>query len=600
MAHGAHARAGAASASHEHHFGSLNWSPGLALPSSWEPGGRAGAVTFMTEASPVALQWISQQREDSVPSKGKRLDLHSGWRMRMMKSAVRPTQFSYGSNPFLLARLFANAVGQIEGTIHGNAKIRHGRRLTYFVVFNPYLYPMQVRSQLFVFGQIDGPSNTPQDTGCYRPTAGLYCTRGQEPPLSHRIDFTALVEENLPGLQRDPPTESECPAPGGAASGKKGDVRSSVHAAGFTATSPREMGYGRRMQKALPEPTLTLCLSLAYYQPGCQINSAREEGRQRGVMYRPTAIILISKGQEQLCLCTRLTCGGKWDLDKHVRGKAMIDSQDSTLNGRLGIVSLLYRGAGPTDVPIVAFSTLAETLRRVVFRSVFVISVQPQYQRQISCLCIVPVSVGIEPTRFPPRDGRSPFVDLARSWFLRTVSFRLDFIPQNPSGLRDPGNIKSSGCSVEGTFASVAFELVLLVQLRVCLNAIIIYVSPSHPSRLTFPAHAPGSLLDSAGVSVGALPTFSSKEFWNFGILWPLRLLSEYRSRRLVSIDEGSFLASWLGAAYVEEGVLEGLVSRHARLSRQRYNLLCAKPLGVNLFGGLLLADVDHHVLSRR
>ncbi|KAK1469636.1 hypothetical protein CMEL01_01403 [Colletotrichum melonis] len=43
-----------------------------------------------------------------------------------------------------------------------------------------------------------------------------------------------------------------------------------------------------------------------------------------------------------------------WDLDKHVRGKAMIDSQDSTLNGRLGIVSLLYRGAGPTDVPIVA------------------------------------------------------------------------------------------------------------------------------------------------------------------------------------------------------------------------------------------------------
>ncbi|KAK1505657.1 hypothetical protein CABS01_01125 [Colletotrichum abscissum] len=42
-----------------------------------------------------------------------------------------------------------------------------------------------------------------------------------------------------------------------------------------------------------------------------------------------------------------------WDLDKQVRGKAMIDSQDSTLNGRLGIVSLLYRGAGPTDVPIV-------------------------------------------------------------------------------------------------------------------------------------------------------------------------------------------------------------------------------------------------------
>lgn len=61
-------------------------------------------------------------------------------------------------------------------------------------------------------------------------------------PLSHRIDFTALVEKNHPGLQRALPRtiltpfplydlsiqrlnhrvrrESERPAPGGAASGK--------------------------------------------------------------------------------------------------------------------------------------------------------------------------------------------------------------------------------------------------------------------------------------------------------------------------------------------------------------------------------------------
>lgn len=58
-----------------------------------------------------------------------------------------------------------------------------------------------------------------------------------------------------------------------------------------------------------------------------------------------------------------------------------------------------------------------------------------------------------------------------------------------------------------------------------------------------------------SGVPVGVLPTFLGKELWDFGILWPLRLFSKYRSRRLISIHEGLGLAPWLGTACAEEGV---------------------------------------------